>query len=108
MHGNGFFGHTCGLRSDVARHLRHLGRCPDGDLTVFDLRSAVHGLHGGMGQIGRAVEGLNLSAGAALGIVHRATAVEGKAPTLRGGLGQLFVNKGCIQRACWALLPLHI
>ena len=40
-------------------HFWHLGGGPNFYFAVFDLGRAVHGLHGGVGQVGRVVNGFN-------------------------------------------------
>ena len=98
--------HACRLGGSGACGRRNLRGHPDFDLAVFDLRGAVHGLHGGVGQVGCGVAGLNRFGARFFCSVDVALVKEGEAAffvelALQGGCNLLGV-----EGALGALLPL--
>ena len=71
--------HTGHLGRNSTRHFRNLGRRPHGDLAVLDLGGAIHGFHGGVGQIGGLVAGFHQFGGRPLRLVGVAFFVKGVA-----------------------------
>ena len=107
VHHHFVYVHTCGLGGSGASGRRDLRRRPDFDLAVFDLRGAVHGLHGGVRQIGRGIAGFNRLAAGFFGGGNVALLKKGEAAlfvelALQGGGNLLRV-----QSALGALLPLR-
>ena len=107
VHGHLVFVDAQGLGGRHARQARHLGGCPHAGRAVLELHGAVDGLHGGVGQVGRAVVGREGGRCALQGFVHIAHAVVAKALGLVQRLGQLGHDGGARQRGGGAVVPLH-
>ena len=99
--------HACGLGRCGTCRRRDLRWRPNLYCAVFDLRGAVHGLHGGVGQIGCGVTRLNDLGRRLFGGVGVALVKEGKAAFAVQLALQFSGNGLCVQCALGALLPLR-
>ena len=108
MHGHCFRRHAGNACRQFTRQTRHLGWRPDLDLAALDLGGAIHRLERGMGQIGRAVEGIDFLRRLGQGLDHIALAME--AVALLGGQacrgGQRGRDFGGVERC--ARVPVNV
>ena len=91
-----------------ACHLRHLRGQPDLHMAVFDLRGAVHGLHRGVGQIGRLVQRVDAACCAFFGLADGALFVKSEAAFGVQAAEQRGLDAARVRRTRAGRLPLHL